>query len=77
MKKHGMLVGAKDMEELANMMIRQAKRRGAKRQSWTIIHHLAIGYTAGKEFPSVAMDGKEDPYWSQISEISDLRTSHS
>jgi gliding motility-associated protein GldM len=59
-----MLVGAKDMEELANIMIRQGKGKElkAKLDEYTTWLSQAIG----QEFPSVALDGKEDPYWSKI-----------
>jgi gliding motility-associated protein GldM len=58
-----MLVGAKDMEELANIMIRQGKGEELKMKldeytSW-------LSKKVGKEFAPVARDGKEDPYWSK------------
>lgn len=59
-----MLVGAKDMEELANIMIRQGK--GEELKTELDEYTTWLSQTVGKEFPSVAMDGKEDPYWSKI-----------
>jgi len=60
----GMLVGAKDMDEIATMMIRQ--QRGKELKEKLDEYTTWLSGIAGKEFQSVALDGKEDPYWSQI-----------
>ena len=60
----GKLVGAKDMDKIATYMIRQKRGEELKQK--------LEGYTAwlssvtGKDYPSIALDGKEDPYWSKI-----------
>ena len=59
-----MLVGAKDMEELANIMIRQKK--GIELKDKLDGYTTWLSTTVGKEFSSVALNGKEDPYWSKI-----------
>ena len=59
-----MLVGAKDMEELANIMIRQKK--GLELKDKLDQFTTWLSQTVGKEFASVALNGKDDPYWSKI-----------
>jgi len=59
-----MLVGAKDMEELANIMIRQKK--GVELKEKLDEYTTWLSQSVGKEFGSVALDGKDDPYWSRI-----------
>ncbi len=59
-----MLVGAKDMDEIATMMIRQ--ERGKELKTKLDEYTTWLSGVVGKEFPSVALNGKEDPYWSQI-----------
>lgn len=58
------LVGARDMDKIATYMITQKRADELKTKlndytSW-------LSSTTGKEFKSVALDGKEDPYWSKI-----------
>lgn len=59
-----MLVGAKDMDEIATMMIRNKK--GEELQVKLNEYTTWLSNFTGKQFPAVALDGKEDPYWSQI-----------
>ena len=60
----GKLVGAKDMDKIATYMIRQ--KRGDELKSKLNEYTTWLSGVVGKEFPSVALDGKEDPYWSKI-----------
>ena len=60
----GKLVGAKNMEKIAIYMIRG--KRGDTLKSKLNAYTTWLSNEAGKEFPSVALDGKEDPYWSKI-----------
>ena len=60
----GKLVGAKDMDKIATYMIRQ--KRGDELRGKLDEYTGWLSSVAGKEFPSVALDGKEDPYWSKI-----------
>jgi len=59
-----MLVGAKDMEELANIMIRQKKGVELKQKLDDFTTWLS--QAVERKFESVALDGKDDPYWSKI-----------
>ncbi len=58
------LVGAKDMDKIATYMIRQ-KRADSLRNRLDAYTQWLTKIT-GKEFESVAKDGKDDPYWSKI-----------
>ncbi len=58
------LVGAKDMDKIATYMIKQ-KRSDSLRTRLDAYTQWLTKVT-GTEFPSVALDGKEDPYWSKI-----------
>ncbi len=60
----GMLVGAKDMDEIATMMIRN--KRGEELKSKLNDYTQWLSDFTGEEFTPIALDGKEDPYWSQI-----------
>ncbi len=60
----GKLVGAKNMEKIALYMIRQKRADTLKNKlnaytSW-------LSEATGKDYPSVALDGKEDPFWSKM-----------
>ncbi|MCG8307389.1 MAG: gliding motility protein GldM [Cytophagales bacterium] len=62
--EEGKLVGAKDMDKIATYMIRQ--KRGDELKSKLNEYTTWLSGVVGKEFASVALDGKEDPYWSKI-----------
>lgn len=62
--EEGKLVGARDMDKIATYMIRQNRGDSLKNRVDNYTKWLS-GFV-GKEFPSVALDGKEDPYWSKI-----------
>lgn len=58
------LVGAKNMEKIAIYMIRQKRADTLKNKlnaytSW-------LSEATGKDYSSVALDGKEDPFWSKM-----------
>lgn len=60
----GNLVGASNMEKIAIYMIRG--KRGDTLKSKLNAYTTWLSNATGKEFPSVALDGKEDPYWSRL-----------
>ncbi|MCK5101193.1 MAG: gliding motility protein GldM, partial [Cyclobacteriaceae bacterium] len=60
----GKLVGAKNMEKIAIYMIRY--KRGDSLKTKLNEYTTWLSNATGKEFASVALDGKEDPYWSKI-----------
>ncbi|MCK5207288.1 MAG: gliding motility protein GldM [Cyclobacteriaceae bacterium] len=60
----GKLVGAKNMEKIAIYMIRY--KRGDSLKTKLNGYTTWLSNALGKEFASVALDGKEDPYWSKI-----------
>lgn len=62
--EEGKLEGAKDMDKIATYMIRQ--KRGDTLRNRLDAYTAWLSSAVGKEFPSVALDGKEDPYWSKI-----------
>ena len=62
--EEGKLVGAKDMDKIATYMIRQ--NRGDSLKNRLDAYTSWLSSTVGKEFAPVALDGKEDPYWSKI-----------
>ena len=62
--EEGKLVGAKDMDKIATYMIRQ--KRGIALREKLDEYTKWLSSVTGKQFASVAMDGKEDPYWSKI-----------
>lgn len=58
------LVGAKDMDKIATYMIRQ--KRGEELELKLNEYTTWLSQETGKDFPSVALNGKEDPYWSKF-----------
>ena len=63
-EEDGRLVGAKDMDKIATYMIRQ--KRGDTLSSKLDAYTSWLSSTTGTEFPSVALNGKEDPFWSKF-----------
>jgi gliding motility-associated protein GldM len=59
-----MLVGAKDMDKMATYMITQKRGVGLRKKLDEYTTWLSS--VSGKEFASVAKDGKDDPYWSKL-----------
>ncbi len=64
MDEEGNLVGARDMDKMATYMIRQ--KRGPVLQEKLNEYSTWVSKMAGKEFRALALDGKEDPYWSKF-----------
>lgn len=60
----GRLVGAKNMEKIAIYMIRY--KRGDSLKTVLNAYTTWLSSATGKDFPDIALDGKEDPYWSKI-----------
>jgi gliding motility-associated protein GldM len=58
------LVGAKDMDKMADIMIRQ--KRGMELQEKLNSYTAWLSTEIGKEFAPVALDGKQDPFYSRI-----------
>jgi len=58
------LVGAKDMDKIADYMIRQ--KRGDSLMNKLNAYTTWLSSAVGQEFPAVALNGKEDPYWSKF-----------
>lgn len=63
-REEGRLVGTKDMEKMANYMIVQKNGDSLRRRLDAYTSWLSTSFK--KEYPSVALDGKEDPYWSKF-----------
>jgi len=59
-----MLENPKGMDEVANIMIRNKK--GEELQKTLNDYTSWLSEYTGKDFEKIALDGKEDPYWSQI-----------
>ncbi len=64
MDEDSSLVGAKDMDKMATYMINQ--KRGFELQKRLNDYSSWISQVAGKQFQPLALDGKEDPYWSKF-----------
>jgi gliding motility-associated protein GldM len=62
--ENGNLVGAKNMEKIAIYMIQQ--KRGDTLKTKLNEYTTWLSNAAGQEFASVALDGKEDPFWSTM-----------
>ena len=60
----GKLVGAKNMEKIAIYMIRY--KRGDSLKTAINAYTAWLSKATGGDFPDIALDGKEDPYWSKI-----------
>lgn len=60
----GKLVGAKDMDKIATYMIRE--KRGDTLKNMLDGYVGWLSQTVNKEFGPVALNGKEDPYWSKF-----------
>jgi gliding motility-associated protein GldM len=60
----GRLVGTKDMEKMANYMI--VKKHGDSLRNRLDAYTTWLSSAFKKDYPSVALDGKEDPYWSKF-----------
>ena len=58
------LVGAKDMDKMADYMIRQ--KRGVELQEKLNAYTTWLSTEIGKDFPALALDGKQDPFYSRI-----------
>jgi gliding motility-associated protein GldM len=58
------LVGAKDMDKIANLMIRNKK--GEELKSKLDEYTTWLSGVTGKEFAALARNGKDDPYWSKF-----------
>ncbi|MCK5701023.1 MAG: gliding motility protein GldM, partial [Cyclobacteriaceae bacterium] len=63
-EEDGRLVGAKDMDKIATYMIRQ--KRGDTLSSKLDAYTSWLSSTTGTELASVALNGKEDPFWSKF-----------
>lgn len=63
-EEEGRLVGAKDMDKIATYMIRQ--KRGDTLKTKLDAYTSWLSSATGNEFPSLALNGKEDPFWSQF-----------
>lgn len=62
--EEGRLVGTKDMEKMANYMI--VKKHGDSLRNRLDAYTTWLSSAFKKDYPSVALDGKEDPYWSKF-----------
>lgn len=62
--EEGRLEGAKDMDKIADYMLRQ--KRGDSLKVKLNAYTEWLSKNTGQEFPSVALNGKEDPYWSKF-----------
>ena len=58
------LVAARDMDKIATYMIQQ--KRGEELKEKVDQYTSWLSSTVGKEFAQVALNGKEDPYWSKF-----------
>ena len=62
--EEGKLEGSKDMDKMATYMIRQ--KRGDSLMNKLNAYTTWLSNATGQEFPAVALNGKEDPYWSKF-----------
>lgn len=60
----GRIVGAKDMEKMANYMIVQKNSEVLRTKLDEYTTWLQTNFK--RDYPSVALDGKDDPYWSRF-----------